>query len=250
MESYDWKSTLKLNIQSLKIMGLWPHNLTYKLNLYVMCTFFLYTSFIICHVFFQAINIYFMRDNLSAVVGIIYILLIKILSGFKGYYLIKNMGLLKQVLEILDDDIFRPKTPNQEEIIKSNVRFWKFVRMLYVSTCYGSNLFFGIYPLFDKSSEERRLPFLAWYPFDSKVSPFYEITYTYQMFAVVYNTSVHIHVDSLICVFNVYASCQFEILTDSLKNFGKESEKFAGENSTMLVKCIKHHKSILEYDWT
>ncbi|KAJ3663643.1 hypothetical protein Zmor_007884 [Zophobas morio] len=243
---YDWNSTLKLHIVSLKILGLWPHKLTYKFNLYAIWTFLLFTTFIICHCTFQAINLYLLRDDLSAVVGIFYILLIKILSFFKGYYLIKNTSLLNDVLQILEDDIFQPKNTSQEEMVKSNVGLWKIFRHALVFTYYGCNSFFAIYPLFDKT-EERRLPFLAWYPYDSQASPAYEITYVYQVLAVVYNTSVHLHVDSLVCVFNMYAACQFEILTDNLKTFVKENENVVGENNRLLLKCVQHHKSILEY---
>lgn len=244
MDHYDWKSTIKTNLFILRLIGLWPKGEeTYKPGPYIFYASLLLSTFFFAHLFFQTANMYFIRTNLAAVTGTIYVLLIEILLVFKVYYLITNMVVLKQLLKILDTEMFQPKNFTQIHEIEANIYAWKIIYKSFWYSCFGVNMFWAVYPLFDET--DRRLPFLAWYPYDTRISPMYEITYVHQILSVCFITTIHVNVDALAAALNVFNSSQFDILEDNLRNLHKLNRNGVVDIGQNLVYCIKHHKHIL-----
>ncbi|KAJ3635807.1 hypothetical protein MTP99_008683 [Tenebrio molitor] len=246
MDKYDWKANIKMNIRTLRVLGLWPKgDETYNLDLYALHAAILLTVFQLGHIFFQVVNVYFILDNFEAIIGTIYILLVEMLGNFKIYYLIKNMRMLKQLLKILETDIFQPKTVEQKAAIDASVFFWKVIYQTLLIMCCGCNLFWALFPLLDKTTGERRLPFLAWYPYDTQISPLYEITYVYQIVSVGVITTIHVNIDALLAAINLFNGSQFDILCDNLRNL--HNLAVPGGINDKLIYCIEHHKQTLSY---
>jgi hypothetical protein len=247
MDKYDWKANIKMNILMLHVCGLWPKgDETYKPGLYALQTTILLIVFLMGHMFFQVVNFYFIRDNLEALTGTIYVLLLEILVVFKVYYLIKNMEMLKQLLKILETDLFQPKTAQQRALINTNLFFWRAIYKTVLTMSYCYNLFCVLFPFLDKTAEEKRLPFLAWYPYNTQISPFYEITFIHQMASVLFITTVHVNIDTLVAAINLFIGSQFDILCDNLRNL--HNLIGPGDINDKLINCIEHHKQILRYE--
>ncbi|KAJ3663648.1 hypothetical protein Zmor_007887 [Zophobas morio] len=242
---YDWESNIKMNILTLRALGLWPKgDTTYKPGLYMLHAAILLTVLLLGHLFFQAVNIYFIRTNLEAVTGTIYVLLVEMIVVFKVNYLVRNMGMVKQLLSILKTDMFQPKNSEQIGAIHTSLWFWRIIYNILLYSCIGTNMFWAIYPLMDRSArEEKRLPFLAWYPFDTSKSPAYEITYIYQVISVCTITTLHVNIDALVAALNVFNGSQFDILCDNLRNL----HKLGGSIAANFLICVKHHKEILSF---
>ncbi|KAJ3663591.1 hypothetical protein Zmor_007838 [Zophobas morio] len=246
MEKYDWKINIKINILLLRIMGLWPSSGTSnKFDFYIFYTFILVSLFIIGHISFQVVNIYFIRDNLEALAGTSYILLVELLGACKAYLLLRNMTLLKRLLTLLNSDLFQPRNEHQRILIEPSIRFWRTIYNVFLVMCFGSNAFWAVFPFLDRIPGHRRLPFLAWYPYNAQMSPYYEITYVYQIISISYLTLVHVNVDTLVSAFNVYTGCQFDLLKDSLIKIGDDSKTCRVDNN--VTRCIEHHKEILNF---
>jgi hypothetical protein len=210
MDKYDWKANIKMNILMLQVCGLWPKgDETYKPGIYALQATILLTVFLMGHMFCQVVKIYFIRDNLEAITGSFYVLLVEMLVVFKVYYLIKNME-----------------------------------TFLTMSYCY--NLFCVLFPLLDKTAEEKRLPFLAWYPYNTQISPFYQITYIHQIASVVFITTVHVNIDTLVAAINAFNGSQFDILCDNLRNLHNLTG--SEDINDKLINCIEHHKQTLRYE--
>ena len=243
MEKYEWRYHIKFHMLTLRMLGLWPRGEeTYKPGLYMMHSATALTVFLLGHIFFQVVNIYFIRTNLEAVTGTVYVLVIDMLVVFKVYCVITNMGMLKQLLRTLDTDMFQPKNTVQMGAIEISTWFWKVIYKTLFSLCILPNMFWAIYPLLDTTStEQKRLPFLAWYPFDTTTSPMYELTYIYQISSIVYITAIHINIDALVAALNVFNGSQFDILCDNLRNLHKLGENILKN----FIGCVKHHKEIL-----
>ncbi|KAJ3645578.1 hypothetical protein Zmor_007880 [Zophobas morio] len=247
VEHYDWKSNLEINLMIMRGMGLWPKgDETYTPGFYMVYSGIMVTL-VACHLLSEMINIYFVFDDLEAVVGIIYIILIEIMAGIKAYFVIVKMKVLKDAIVTLrSDHWFQPKNLDQKLIIQPSIDFWKLVYKVFLSACFGCNLFWMI-PLLNMKSDDKRLPFLAWYPFDVKVTPLFEITYVYQLVCTGYLTMISVNVDALICVFNVYIGCQFDMLCDNLRNFVSLDNETALDIGKKFVTCVRHHKKILKF---
>ncbi|XP_044270428.1 odorant receptor Or1-like [Tribolium madens] len=246
MDHYDWKSTIKINLFLLRLIGLWPKGEEgYKMGLYMLYASFLLITFVFPLVFLQSINIYFIRTNVAAVAGTFYILLVEMLLISKVYYLITNMSVLKQLLSILDTEMFQPKNSVQILEIESNIHVWKLIYKTFAYSCFSVNIFWAVYPLFDET--DRRLPFIAWYPYDTKITPFYEITYLHQILSLSFITTIHVNVDALAAALNVFNGSQFDILEDNLKNLHKLEKNGMVDVKQNLTYCVSHHKHILSF---
>ncbi|KAJ3663589.1 hypothetical protein Zmor_007836 [Zophobas morio] len=243
VDYYDWESNLKIHLQFLRVMGLWPSgDKSFTPGLYMLYSYTI-VLLVACHVFFLTINIYFVRHDLEAVVANMYILLATIVTKIKAWFLLINIKVLKaRLVDLQNFYSFQPKNPNQTLLIENSLKTWRFIFTSFVLTCFGCNLFWMV-PLL-LTSGEKMLPFLAWYPFNTKVSPVFEITYVYQMFCTSYLTLVSLNVDPLVCIFNVYIACQFEMLSDNLKKFASGDLDEAREN---FLSCITHHRQILSF---
>ncbi|RZC39318.1 7tm 6 domain containing protein, partial [Asbolus verrucosus] len=245
MEKFDWKLTISLNILKLKVVGLWPAgDETYRPNLYTLWAIFCITLFTFGHNFFQAINIIFIFSDLEAVVASTFVTLPELLTLLKVYGVIRNMKLVKQLMVVLNSDIFQPKNARQINLIGPSLKFWKIIYVLYWSASLGAIFFWSTYPLMDKSFKDYRLPFLAWYPYNNKISPFYEITYIYQILGVCFIATTALSIDTLIAALNVYTGAQFDILADNIKHLYDDTSTDFNEK---LINSVRHHREILKF---
>jgi hypothetical protein len=205
MENFDWKLTIRANILVLKVAGLWPKGSEiYKLNLYTLYFF----VFINGHNFFQAANIFFVYTDLEALSALIFVTITDVLASFKVYCFIRNIAILKRLL------------------------------------AFTTLVLWAIFPIMDGTVKDRRLPFSAWYPYNTKISPLYEITYLYQVISVWCLAIANLNMDTLIAALMMYIGCQCDILCDDMKNLRNSVES---DFNRKLLDCIEHHKTILRY---
>ncbi|RZB40142.1 7tm 6 domain containing protein, partial [Asbolus verrucosus] len=247
MEHFDWKHTIRLNIRILKLVGLWPAgDESYKPNLY---TLWMMVSIIILqigHIFFQTANIFFLLDDLQAVTGIVFILLTEMQGVQKAYCLIKNMKMLKQLMITVNSDLFQPKNPQQRALIEPTLGTWKAIFWTLLTFDISCMVFMAFFPILDKTYKEYRLPSSAWYPYNTKTSPQYELTYLFQVAGINLLNITNLNIDALIAALNMYIGAQFDILCDNLRNLHDNKETSA-EVNIKLRGCIRHHREILKF---
>ncbi|RZB66617.1 7tm 6 domain containing protein [Asbolus verrucosus] len=247
MERFDWTKAIQTNIFLLKIQGLWPEgDGTYQSNvyrLYAIIAILMQTG----HVIFQTINLFLTLNDLEATTGIIFMLIEEIMVILKMYCLLKNMKMLKQLLITLNDDLFQPKNLQQRGLVQPSLNAWTTIISAVRLFATGWLVSWCSFPFLDNTYREHRLPFLAWYPYNSKVSPFYELTYCYQVIAITYLCMANVNIDTLIAALNMYIGAQFDILCDDLRNFHEISENASGTTNAKLKKCIHHHREILKF---
>jgi hypothetical protein len=240
MDKFEWKQTIRKNIFLLQMFGLWPKDETYKFDSYAALSAFLLTIFYFIGVFAQIINLFYIHHDLTILTRTIYLLVTEMLFGLKVYYVIKNTPLFKHLMNVLDADLFQPKSTRQVDLIRASLDTWTTVYKIFLGVCWGTDVFWAIYPLLDRSNLDRQLPYIAWYPYDAKQSPFYQLTYLHQVASYTYTIFSHINIDMLIAALNVYVGCQFDILGDNLRNLHE------GDPNTNLINCVEHQKLILK----
>ncbi|RZC43012.1 7tm 6 domain containing protein, partial [Asbolus verrucosus] len=126
MEGFDWKQTIKINIVLLKIVGLWPGgDGTYECNFYTFYEIFSLLFIQISHIAVQTVNLIFILNDIQAVTGVIFALLMEILGMLKAYCLVTNMKMLKQLMITVNSDLFQPKSHRQRNLIQPNLDAWK-----------------------------------------------------------------------------------------------------------------------------
>ncbi|XP_063925985.1 odorant receptor 46a-like [Zophobas morio] len=251
MKKYDWKETIKGNLFMLKILGLWPAGVTYNLDLY--STYACVSTLVLTcgHNFFQIINIYFIFPDLAAIADTIFVTLSEILAAMKTYHVLQNMQVLKKLMLDINEDYFQPRNSAQIKMIESSLNFWKKTSTIFWSMGSGAVFFWAVYPILDGSVKENRLPFLAWYPYNTTISPLYEITYVYQIISVAFIASTSLAVGTLIAALNVFIGAQCDILCDNLKYSvkGRSVVPFSSEFFSLLMFEIGVLVEIFMFCW-
>jgi hypothetical protein len=243
MEKFSWRLAINPNIVVLKLLGLWPKGHEgYKFNLYTLYSLSM-NAFVDGDNFFQTIYIFYIYSDLQALAAIVFLLFTDWLASIKAYYFFRNMNLLKELMVELESKEFQPNN-HQRTLVQPMLKLWTFVYKAYWFSVGTTLLLLALFPIVDGSFRQYRLPFFAWYPFDTTISPFYEITYFYQMFSICFLAIVCLNVDTLIAALMVFIISQCDILCDNLKHL--HSCKESDYNSKLIV-CVEHHQKILRY---
>jgi hypothetical protein len=244
MEKFSWKLSINPNIVVLKLLGLWPKGHEgYKFNLYTLYSISMNT-FVTGQNLCQTVYIFYIYSDLQALAAIIFLLFTSSLTSVKAYYFFRNMNLLKDLMVVLESKQFQP-SQHQTLLVQPMLKLWTFVYKAYWFFVGSTVLLLGVFPVVDGSFRQYRLPFVAWYPYNTTISPFYEITYIYQTFSIGFLASLCLNLDSLIAALMVFIILQCDILCDNLRNLHscKENDYY-----DKLIECIEHHQKILRYD--
>ncbi|RZC42583.1 7tm 6 domain containing protein, partial [Asbolus verrucosus] len=241
MEYFDWKLTIRINILMLKSVGLWPKgNEIYKPNLYMLYAIISVVIIMGGHNFFQLMNIFFVYNDLEALAESMFITATDSLISVKLCFFILNIRTLKELMMSLNSVIFQPKSVQQVELVWPRLNIWKKTYVIYWILVGTTVCVWAIFPFLSNSVKDYRLPFSAWYPYDTKISPFYEITYFYQVLGMSFRTVAALNMDTMIAALMMYTATQCDILCDDLKNLQKDfSEIFKGR--------VKHHQEIVRF---
>ena len=233
----------------LKSVGLWPKgDKIYKRDMYSVYAVISTIVIVGGHNFFQIMNIFFVYNNLETLTGTIFITITDILASMKMCFFIQSIGLLKELMTTLNSTEFKPKNLDQIDMVRPALNSWKFMYFTFWITGGATVCIWAIFPLLDNSVKTKRLPFAAWYPYNVKISPLYEITYLYQMVGISYISVAAINMDMMITSLMMHVGTQCEILCDNLRNLGRFTQlDLECTVNQKIIECIKHHRLVIWY---
>ncbi|XP_063925633.1 odorant receptor Or1-like [Zophobas morio] len=241
MNKFDWEAATRINTLMLKFVGLWPEgDGTYNLNIYTIYAVISINLLVNGHTFFQVMNIFFVFSNLQALTATIFITASEVLVSVKVYKYVQNLKLLKKLKNDLEKDIFQPTNEGQILLIEPHLKMWKVAYFVFCIPSTAVVALFAAFPILDQRIKEYRLPFSAWYPYNTKISPLYELTYLYQVIAILFMATVNVNTDILISALMMYVAAQCDILCDELRNLN------ASENiHEKIIICVRRHQALL-----
>lgn len=184
----------------------------------------------------------FVYKDLTALVDTIFVVITEILGSLKAFYFVQNMKILQQLMKNINCDIFQPKTLEQKRLVQPILALWKIIYILYWFPVTSTLTSWAVFPILDGSSKIFRLPFAAWYPYNTNISPWYELTYVYQVVGVWFLAISTLNIDTLILALMTYTSAQSVLLCNSVKNLKTDAMQ---SYNTKLLKCIVHHKKLI-----
>ncbi|KAJ3663390.1 hypothetical protein Zmor_007664 [Zophobas morio] len=244
MERFFWQDVSSMNIHILRILGPWPKNHElYKLDLYFLYATISIVFFITAHVLFQTVNIFFIYSNLEALIETMLVCVAEFLGILKIYTFVKNIGMLKRLMVVLDIDIFQPRNATQRLLVEPAIKLWKIIFHTLIGAVVPALFLWLSFPILNGSVKNYGLPLPPWYPYDFKKSWFYELTYLHQILGTCLVTLGDDNIDMLISALTMYVGAQCDILCDILKSLGFESSDFG----LRLKICVTHHKTILRF---
>lgn len=241
MAKFDWLANTKICLVMLKYVGLWPKKGTdYGLNLYTLRAFVVIGLLVIADVIFEATSLYFVRD-INTLASSLFILPAKAVVVLKVCIFINNKNILQELVEELSSDSFQPIDQKQRDLLKVNFAQWRAIFYATGIGAGGSLIFFEVTPALDKSPlAERNLLCPAWYPFNSKITPFFQLAYFHQAMSLNFCCLINSFADLFMAALNMYIGCQYDLLCDNFK-------RLKSQDTNKLTQCIKHHSAILRF---
>ena len=251
-EKFNWKLSIRANVLVLRLVGLWPQeDEVYGPNLYTVYAIFSTVIVMGSHNVFQVISIFYAYDNLETLTQTIVITITDLLASVKMYLFMKKIKLLKELMITLNSDLFQHRNPEQVELVLPSLTFWKTTYSVFFAMASTSVLSWLVLPFVDQSFKQHKLPFVAWYPYDTQISPWYEITYFYQAVCVLYFGVTIVNMDMMIAALMMFVGTQCEILCHDLKTlqncpYVEKGNKYSF--SQKFVSCVKHHRQLIRYE--
>jgi hypothetical protein len=241
MGRFNLKSPLSTNILILKVGGLWPSGGKYSpKNIYTGYALICFIFIVISHNLSQLVNVYFIYDQLETLTASIVVMLSEVTGMVKFYLFHKNIRVVKDLMTMLEGDLFQPKTTRQRVMLRGSLNTWKKIYVVFSLSAVMTIFLWGLHPLVDGSYKNQELPFLAWYPYCYRASPQYQLTYVYQVVANFFIAITNQNIDAFISALLMYTATQCEMLCDDLANL-------VGTDRRNFGRCVKHHQEILRY---
>ncbi|RZC42493.1 7tm 6 domain containing protein, partial [Asbolus verrucosus] len=242
MEKFEWKSTIRMNILTLKLVGLWPKSdKLYQFDFYTLYGMISAFFFVVGSILCQVIHIVRVHPDLEVLTGAIFIILTETLGSIKMCYFMLNRKLIMQLMKTLNSEMFRVRTLSQRRIVQPAMSFWKLAYVSFYTLTTATAFLWSIFPFLDQSFKEKQLPFPAWYPYDAEKSPLYEISYFHQVLGLFLCALGGLNSDTLMAAFMMFVGAQCDILCDNLRNLAMQNF-----NRNLLL-YVNHHKVILSF---
>lgn len=150
----------------------------------------------------------------------------------------------------------------RQEEIRSRSNYVTMVVCTFLTMAFVSCAQFMAFPLVSTSTKQ--LPLQSWYPFDTHVSPIYEMMYIWQWFMNQVVICVLSGFDAFFNSIVMICACQFQILQDVLetmcdKTKGKKWKEFFKNKKSItnhidefniMIECVEHHLRLIRYKTT
>ncbi|CAH1109886.1 unnamed protein product [Psylliodes chrysocephalus] len=112
----------------------------------------------------------------------------------KVFYLFKYRLRVRKLINCLNQPIFQPQSDKQRTTLTNYIKLSKFASFSFLTAGVLTCIFWATYPF---TEDELKLPLAGWFPFDTTVSPNFELAYTYQCMATTLNGITIISIDTL-----------------------------------------------------
>lgn len=244
--------SLASHIFLFKYAGFWiPDNLSFiKKNIYktysAAIMLFIFCMFSLCLV--ASVVVYF--KDLEKLTQALFLLLTVLAEIAKVVPFLTKHEELKDMVQALDEVIFKPKIKKHIDFVNGKKKFIKYMFICLMCLYETTVTLFAIFPLFE---EKRRLPF-SWYPDNTENFLWYLITYIYQIFGGMYLAGLNGGLDTFISGMMVNITAQLDVLLEKLENGceiywrGYRQERsldMEKENEEFIKECAIHHEAII-----
>lgn len=143
----------------------------------------------------EFINFTLNAENREELSSNLFLFLTHFVQIKKYYNIYRYQGILKKLIKKTQRAEFIPKTVEQRNILKEYIKKSKLITTIFNTACFATCSLWGVYPFTD---DKITLPLAGWFPWETKESPNFELTYMYQIIAATLNGLTNISIDTLI----------------------------------------------------
>lgn len=223
---------LKVNIKTLKLVGLWnSFGLERKTHgVYTVFSWFVSTVIFI-HVVTQVADLFYTWGDLENFSATASTFLTYGAALIKQLCYLKNSKRIYRMVYRLSDGKLSPPSiwsEEQKNIANAYDKHARTMSWSYYSLGIGCLLGFAMTAIVSTSTEtkdeanstatSRKLPYRAVFPFDTEKVEYYGIAFSFQMLVILFGPTVNIGLDTMFVGLIIHACGQFKILKNSLRN--------------------------------
>ncbi|KAF9805438.1 hypothetical protein SFRURICE_019606, partial [Spodoptera frugiperda] len=230
--------------------GVWPHPNNYIIlrKLYMLFVMWTQYSFLL----FEIIYIVNVWGDIDEVSEASYLLFTQASLCYKSTTFMINKNSLLELLDIMDSDIFKPKSAEHEKILAAQALKIKRLCLFFLTSATTTCTLWAMIPLFDDASK-RSFPFRIWMPVTPLKSPDYELGYLYQMVSIYISAFLFISVDSVAVCMIMFGCAELEIIMDKIQKIqsifdtdqsNEDRKKLIKMNNELLDECVKQHQTV------
>ncbi|XP_077284425.1 odorant receptor Or1-like [Arctopsyche grandis] len=242
------REALDLNLAIMTISGIWPPKCfdnTWRIHAYraysIMGVGFFYIVFMLTEI----INMIVVFGDMEKTVEASFLLLTHFSQLLKTILVVVFNTRIRDIVERLDDPVFNRGKPEHLPMILKSMNIVKKDTRLFLTMATLTVLLWAIFPLLELN--DRQLPLKAWYPFDIKETPIFQIIYLYQIISGLMNAMVNISMDTLGSGIMALTAGQLDILNYELSLLWRPNGKDSGYMLQKLKECIKYHQEIIRF---
>ncbi|XP_064544112.1 uncharacterized protein LOC135432373 [Drosophila montana] len=230
--------------------SLWPQQVRWKRVLHGMNFWLVFGFFMMIFNLILALYIGINIRQMIEVMKGFFVLATSVAYSIKLFSFKSNNVALLQFFANLHDALFRPASPEEQQIFVTARELSRTIRNSYgaVSFCTLSILLLTQYVI-----DNTELPLATYDPFNGTPGSFgYCVMYIYQCVALSFGCFMNISIDSLCCSTFIFIRCQLDILALRLQNIGTDCDLedkkkgAAAEVELQLRKCIQYHMKIVQ----
>lgn len=258
MEVINQTDCFNFNIKFWKFLGIWPSNGLGRYYKYYSRAFLMIFEIIYNLLF--SINLYYVPRHLNSFIEDLMFYFTEIAIMWKVLTILCLHDKIVEIFKSLQSDIFQPSTDYGVKVVenakKFNVRYWKILIVVSVTSCLALLLMPVLAHLF--TSVELVLPECSYsfLPEEIKKKYIYPLFF-YQSLGVVFHMLYNVTIDSFFLGILVFTQAQLEILAEKLHNItdeprleetderNKDCRTIANDDKDLIIRL---NKSIIHYD--
>ncbi|XP_014297324.2 odorant receptor Or1 [Microplitis demolitor] len=214
---------IKVSLTLTKYIGTWPPILEPYRSIYLLYTCVSFIFILGIYLTVQTVNLFVIWGNIELMIATAFLLMTNSIHAYKVFVILGNQKRIQVLLDKLSTTNYYHNDDKYERVFTYYAWQGLYHHIAYQSFGTVAVLCWGLTPLADAvAGNTRRLPMEAWYPYDTKKSPAFEITSGHQAVAVIIACFHNIGMDTLVTGLINAACCQLEIIKQNLKNVGSD----------------------------
>ncbi|XP_013164261.1 PREDICTED: odorant receptor Or1-like [Papilio xuthus] len=241
--------SVRVSLTVLRLVGFWaPEGLTERgkwwYNAYgFFCFMFLLGTYIII----QVVDLFLIWGNLPLMTETAFVLFTNLAQVVKFVNLAVREKMVRQIINDADQILRKENTEEGKDIVKQCNRETAVLQFFYMGITLVTMIGWAF------SAEKNKLPLRAWYPYDTRQSPAYELTYLHQVVALCVAANLNVGKDSLVTTLLAQCRCRLRLLALTLRSLSHDLD-VKGDRLTVkqeavvtarLRDCVLRHQAAL-----
>ncbi|XP_045447837.1 uncharacterized protein LOC123656176 [Melitaea cinxia] len=216
--------SIRLSLTVLRLAGFWsPDGLKHRF-LYNCYGFGIFMFFLGTYLIIQIVDLYLIWGNLPLMTGTAFVLFTNMAHATKIMNILVRRNRIQKIINDADNVLKGVKSAEGMEIVRSCDRETKLQQLMFFFITLITTIGWA------SSAEKNELPLRAWYPYDTRKSPAYQLTYCHQILALFLAASLNISKDTLVTAMIAQCRCRLRLVGLDLRNLCND-DHIIGETS-------------------